>query len=225
MTKAIDASRIFAFSCLHMPYEAAGAWDFLKRIKRDVKPTVVVNLGDSSDLHQFSQWPKHPECLNATQEIKHAKEGVRRLAEIFPRLKVCWSNHDTRITRYAVSKGIPREATKTWQEVFNPPQGWEFAWEWEIGPALAIHGDRYGGKDGIRKAVADNFCSTIQGHIHTEAGVFHQSIKGGDVWGLQVGCLIDPKYAAFEYEQKNRNRPILGAGLVIDGVPQFVPMH
>jgi metallophosphoesterase superfamily enzyme len=221
----IDAKRILAYSCPHAPYQHDKAFSFLKTLKQEYKPTVVVCLGDMCDLHAFSKWPKHPECYGAADEIKEAKEGVRKLADLFPRQLVCKSNHDERIRRLAVSHGMPEETVKTWPEVFKAPAGWKYAWEWEIGPALAIHGDRYSGKDGIRKAVTDNFCSTIMGHIHTEAGVFHQETKGGAVWGLQVGCLINPAYAAFEYQQTNRNRPLLGAGVVIDNVPHWVPLQ
>lgn len=221
---ALDASRILAYSCLHLPYEHRKAFTFLASLKREYKPTAVVCLGDVADLHQLSKWPKHPECLSAADEIKQAKEKVQLLANIFPRQLVCKSNHDERIRRIAVHHGLPAEIVRTWQEVFKAPAGWQFAWEHEVGPALAIHGDRYSGKAGIRDAVSDNFCSTIMGHIHTEAGTFWNERKGGQVWGLQVGCLIDPTYAAFEYEQKNRNRPLNGAGVVIGGVPQFIPL-
>lgn len=222
MTKALDASRILAYSCPHFPYEHAKAFTFLSSLKKDVKPTTVVCLGDICDLHQLSKWPKHPHCLSPKDEIKEARDKVQLLANIFPKQLVCKSNHDERISRMAVQHGIPSDCVKPWHEIFKAPKTWEFAWEWEVGPALAIHGDRYNGSSGIRNAVRDNYCSTIMGHIHTEQGTFRQETKGGDVWGLQVGCLIDPTYAAFEYEQKNRNRPLIGAGLVINGVPQWV---
>ena len=220
----IDAKRILAYSCLHLPYEHPKAFQFLACLKKEYKPTVVVCLGDVTDLHQLSKWPKHPECLSASDEVKQAQEKTKQLASLFPRQLVCDSNHDKRISRIAIHHGLPNAVVKTWQEVFKAPEGWKFGWEHEVGPALAIHGDRYSGKDGIRNATKDNFCSTIMGHIHTEAGVFWQETKGGCVWGLQAGCLIDPMYAAFEYQQTNRNRPLIGAGIVVDGVPQFVPM-
>jgi hypothetical protein len=215
----IDSSRVLAYSCPHIPYHHSNAFKFLAELKREYKPTTVVCLGDLCDLHQFSKWPKNPECLGPAEEIRQAREGIRELASIFPRQLVCWSNHDKRLERFSIQHGIPLDCTKKWEEVFKPPRGWLFAWKWEVGPALAIHGDRYSGKDGIRNAVRDNFCSTLMGHIHTEQGVFHQDIEGGMVWGAQVGCLIDPKYAAFEYEQKNRNRPVHGAVVVIKDQP------
>jgi len=221
----IDAKRILAYSCLHMPYQHDKAFRFLRERKRDLKPTVVLCVGDLTDLHNFGRWPKNPNCYGPAEEVKYAKEGVRELIDIFPKQLVCWSNHDWRLAKHATNTGTPKDLAKTWQEVFNPPVGWQFKWRWELGSGVGIHGDRYSGKDGIRKAVADNFCSVIQGHIHTEGGVFHQEVDGGYVWGAQTGCLIDPEYDAFEYQQKNRNRPVNGLVEVIEDVPHFVPMY
>ena len=78
---ATDASRILAYSCLHLPYEHKKAFTFLSSLKREYKPTAVVCLGDVCDLHQLSKWPKHPECLSAADEIKQAKEKVKLLID------------------------------------------------------------------------------------------------------------------------------------------------
>ena len=139
---AIDAERILAYSCPHAPYWHSKTAQFLKQVKQEIKPTIVVCLGDLADLHSFSRWPKNPNCMGPGDEVKAAKDCIRELASIFPRQLVCWSNHDKRIEKHAVTTGTPKELVKTWQEVFSPPAGWRFAWEWEVGPALAIHGDR-----------------------------------------------------------------------------------
>jgi predicted phosphodiesterase len=220
-----DASRILAFSCLHFPYQHKNALTFLKHVKQDHKPTLVVCLGDMTDLHQLSTHPKNPNCLSAADEIKQARECLRAMAVIFPKMLVCESNHDTRIIRKGTHEGLPKECLKTWREVMGIPDGWKQHWEHDLGPAMAIHGDRYSGANGIRNAVSDNMMSTVMGHIHTEAGVFWQETKAGLYWGLQAGCLIDHEYDAFEYQRTNRKRPLLGCGVVIDNVPHWVPLQ
>ena len=44
-------------------------------------------------------------------------------------------------------------------------------------------------------------------------------------WAMTVGCLIDPKSPAFNYD-KNRitKRPILGSGVIIEETPALIPM-
>jgi len=220
-----DAGRILAFSCTHFPYQHGEAFSFLKRVKADVKPTMVVCLGDSTDLHQLSTHPKNPNCLGPTEEMRQARACLKELAVIFPRLLLCDSNHDTRIQRFAMHAGLPKECVKAWREVMGVPDGWEQSWEHDLGPAMAIHGDRYNGQNGIRQAVSDNMMSTIMGHIHTESGVFWQETKAGVYWGLQAGCLIDHEYDAYEYQRRNRKRPLVGCGAVINNVPSWIPLN
>lgn len=220
-----DPSRILAFSCTHFPYAHSKAFRFLRRLKHEYKPTMTVCLGDSTDLHQLSTHPKNPNCLGADAELNEAKKALKELATIFPRMLICDSNHDTRIQRFATHAGLPKQCLKAWREVMDIPDGWVQSWEHDLGPAMAIHGDRYSGANGIRNAVSDNMQSTIMGHIHTEAGIYHQETKAGLYWGLQAGCLIDHEYDAFEYQRTNRKRPLLGAGVVIENVPHWIPLN
>jgi hypothetical protein len=39
-----------------------------------------------------------------------------------------------------------------------------------------------------------------------------------------VGCLIDRSAYVFRYGENNKFKPTLGCGVVIKGVPYFVPM-
>jgi hypothetical protein len=42
---------------------------------------------------------------------------------------------------------------------------------------------------------------------------------------MGVGCLIDPHSPAFQYDKKNIvSRPVLGSGVVIEGIPSVIPM-
>ena len=47
---------------------------------------------------------------------------------------------------------------------------------------------------------------------------------GGTIWGMNVGCLIDDQKLAFEYNKINPNKPMLGTGVVVEGVPLLIPM-
>ena len=41
---------------------------------------------------------------------------------------------------------------------------------------------------------------------------------------MSVGCLVDPTQPALAYGKGNKLYPALGTGVVIDGVPQVIPM-
>jgi hypothetical protein len=43
-------------------------------------------------------------------------------------------------------------------------------------------------------------------------------------FGLQVGCLIDKDSLAFRYNKTQRARPIIGLGMIINGLPKLIPM-
>jgi hypothetical protein len=42
---------------------------------------------------------------------------------------------------------------------------------------------------------------------------------------MNVGALIDDKAPAFRYAKHLAYRAVHGAGLIVDGVPQFIPLH
>ena len=41
---------------------------------------------------------------------------------------------------------------------------------------------------------------------------------------MTVGCLINPKSLAFAYGKNFSKRPIIGMGVILDGVPVLIPM-
>jgi hypothetical protein len=44
------------------------------------------------------------------------------------------------------------------------------------------------------------------------------------IFGMNTGCLIDVDAIAFKYARGSAFKPTLGCGVVISGVPYFVPM-
>lgn len=44
------------------------------------------------------------------------------------------------------------------------------------------------------------------------------------IFGLNVGCLIDRSAYVFDYGKGAKFKPTLGCGVVLYGVPKFVPM-
>ena len=44
------------------------------------------------------------------------------------------------------------------------------------------------------------------------------------MWGLAVGCGVDQRSMAFAYGKHFAKKPVIGCGVVIDGVPHAVPM-
>ena len=66
--------------------------------------------------------------------------------------------------------------------------------------------------------------STVIGHHHSYGAIFYISNDDETIFGMNTGCLIDRDSIAFRYAKNAAFAPTLGVGVVIEGVPHFVPM-
>jgi hypothetical protein len=66
--------------------------------------------------------------------------------------------------------------------------------------------------------------STVIGHHHSHGGVNYLANDSDILFGLNVGCLIDRHTYVFDYGKQAKFKPTLGVGVVIYGVPSFIPM-
>ncbi len=41
---------------------------------------------------------------------------------------------------------------------------------------------------------------------------------------MTVGCLVDSHSLAMAYNKNNLKRPVIGCGVIIDSIPQLIPM-
>lgn len=88
---------------------------------------------------------------------------------------------------------------------------------------MFLHGDGFSGRHGALVAAQRHRRSVVIGHIHAHAGVQWETSLTGSIFGMNCGCLIDPEATAFAYARHLAQRPTLGCGVIVDGVPQFVP--
>jgi hypothetical protein len=65
----------------------------------------------------------------------------------------------------------------------------------------------------------------VLGHIHAFAGVQWQTGLTGSIFGMGCGSPLDPPAPAFDSAAHLAHRPTLGCGLIVDGVPQFIPLR
>lgn len=206
----------------HAPAMHRDAMAFLKSIKKKHRPDTVVHIGDVVDLHCASRFAKNA-ANSGDKEMEQAIEQLGPLYDTFPDARVCVGNHDKRIADRIAEAGLPKRATKCLSALLDSPPGWKWADDHLVDGVVYEHGSQYGGAAGHVKAAAANMHSTVIGHIHSHAGIAFVANRKHLVWGMNVGCLIDWQSYAFDYARK-MNKPILGCGLVIDGIPQFIPM-
>lgn len=216
-----------AISDLQIPFEHIDALDFCLHLKSvffpDVEP-IIINQGDEVDQYTMSNYAKNPKAMGAQHEFNEAKLRLKQWFHHFPKTFVCVSNHTYRVSKRAAEAGIPEGFLKTIGEAYEAPPGWQWKDRWIIEGVLFEHGENVSGPNAVRTAAMQNRMSTVIGHQHSNAGVVYIGSFNDVIYGMNTGCLIDVTQYAFDYGKTLRNKPTLGAGVIRNGVPYFVPM-
>lgn len=163
--------------------------------------------------------------MGMKEEIKRARKFMRKLYQLFPKARVCYSNHPHRLYKVAKEMGIPADFLLTIPKLLEAPSGWTWEPEYRENGVLYFHGEGYGGNDGALKAAIIRRSSVAIGHWHSNGGVLYQNNGYNTIFGLNAGCLIDFHTPAFRYAKELKNKPTLGCGVVINKEEAyFVPM-
>lgn len=215
---------VMAIPDLHIPFQHEDAFKFLKAVKNKYKPHEVVNLGDIEDWHSISMHDHDPDGLSPGMELQALRKSIKPLFKLFPKMKICTSNHGSLPLRRAFKFGLPAELIKSYKDILEAPKGWQIADSWEVDNVVYEHGEAFSGAQGAIKSANANMQSTVIGHIHAFAGIQYSANQKHLIFGFNVGCLIDRTKYAFAYGKKIKAKPILGVGIIRNGVPTFIPM-
>lgn len=215
--------RVQVLTDTHAPFMHPDAINFLSAVSDRYSPEVIVHGGDVADFHFASKHVKEPRNAGAS-EIAKARRQLAGLVRLYPRALVCVGNHDERVYKRNKENGIPEDCVKKLNEILSLPDEWEWRDSWVIDGVIYEHGSQYGGHDGHIKAARTNLASTVIGHIHSHAGVHYVANTRSTVFGMNAGCLIDRTAYAFNYA-KRQALPVVGCGIVTDGIPMFLPMR
>lgn len=216
-------SRILAISDLQAPYHHSGAVSFLSQVKKEVDPDIVVCLGDELDQYTLSKYPHNPDADSGGEEYRKAIRVWKEIYKLFPEAYAVTSNHVERVAKRAVESGIPSAYLKSVKEFMQAPAGWKWKDSWIIEGVKYEHGERAGGLTGLRNLVIANQRSTVIGHQHECPGTTFVSNGERVHWGLNVGCLVNSNSHGLSYTKRNRHKPVLGCGVIVDNVPYFYP--
>lgn len=220
-----DTSRILIISDTHYPWNHQDTIAFLTAVKKKYRPTWVVHIGDEVDNHALSYHDHDPDLPGAGDELFYNKVTLVPLFMLFPEVDVLHSNHGTLLDRKALTHGIPKAMLKTQKEILSAPKGWN--WHFDILAKLPTGFDCYfhhsKGANVMMNAQRMG-CSMVQGHHHESFNINFYSTPRGLHFGMNVGCLVDQNHAAFAYSKNNAKRFILGVGVILEGVPQLIPM-
>ena len=209
----------------HFPYHHKNTFDFLEETASRWKCSNIVSVGDMFDLHRTGRHLPEPDSMSIKDEISKARIAVKTLSSIFPKVRICYGNHDLRAFKSAKEKGISPEMLRTIGELYHCPDTWEFNYEYIIDGVKIFHGDGYSGLKGAMDAATKNRMSVAIGHLHSFGGVNYHHNGYNRIFGMNVGCLIDVKAPAFAYAQTSKDKPTIGCGVIVEGKEAyFIPL-
>ena len=218
-------SIVLVISDLHIPFHHKDSFDFLADIRRKYRPTETVCIGDEADFAGISFHEKNPDMPSPGDEYKEMMIYLKILYKLFPKVRVCTSNHTARPYRMAHKIGLPNLFIKSYREFLCAPKGWSWHDRILIQDVVYEHGEGLSGRNGAWTGMVQNKKSTVIGHLHGYGGVSYSESPFNQTFAMNVGCLIDPESLAFAYGAKYRNKATLGCGVVIDGKEaQFLRM-
>ena len=214
--KALKVKKnVLVIGDLHLPFTLEGYLEHCIKVYKKYNCDTVVFIGDILDLHFTSYHETSTEGYGATQEHDLSVEMLRKWYKAFPKAYVTIGNHDALIYRKAMSAGISKRWIQNYSQVLGTP-GWEWVTDVVIDDVLYTHGTT----NAYTKA-KQNLMSTVQGHLHSQAGIqFYVGAKSR-IFGFQTGCGVDMKSYAMEYG-KNFPKPVISCGVVIEGLHPYL---
>lgn len=218
--------RILILSDLHVPYQHVDAFDFLQACKEKIKPTRIINSGDSEDFHSISFHDHDPDLPSSGDELDKIREIVSgRYSKMFPVMDILDSNHGSMVLRKALSCGLSRKFFKTPQEIICAPAGWQYHMDLTIELPNKEWVYLHHGKSKNAMTVSQQMgMSFVEGHFHENFSINYWQTPVGQHFAMQVGALIDHKSLSMAYARNNIKAPFLGTGCIVGGVPLLLPM-
>lgn len=192
----------------------------LIKLLPDIKPSIVVDNGDSFDGGQISRhdrigWDERPtveEELNANSDFHYEVEEACPGASFW----WDWGNHDMRYPTRLAAKVPEYKGIKGMRLEDHFPR-------WKFGISLTVNPDdpcpllikhRYRGGEHA------DWNNVMRAGIHIGTGHDHQMgarrfvDKRGMRWGIRFGTLSDADLPIFDYQEANPSQQISGFGVL-----------
>jgi len=222
----LENRSIFAFSCPHFPYHHIDTLKFFRWIKRKYAPSRVICLGDEADNHSFSYHEPSTALRNPDSEFSQVKSLLQTTCDIFPSMDVLISNHGSLANRKANTARIPTQFLKSFNVAYDLPDSW--VWHDEL--TLILPNKKkckfvHHLSNGTLQAGREIGMNLVKGHEHTKFELIYWGNQEDVKFSATIGCLIDQKSKAYDYQKTCSRKPKLGGMMIIDSIPMLMPMH
>jgi len=221
--------RILCIGDVHAPFVSKPTVSKILDIAEELKPTIIIQLGDAYDFYSFSHFPRSVNLMTPSQEITDGRcvmeeiwGALHRRAKKAKKYQLK-GNHDDRITKRL------REKFPELESLVDLSQLWKFdnvttiqdsREELEIEDIVFTHGYRSKLGDHMRY----NHRNTVVGHSH-RGGVALQPINGKVLFELNAGYIADPFHESLVYRSQLKYfNWTHGVGFIDHLGPRFIPL-
>lgn len=216
--------RAIVYGDTHYPFQDDRVLQVVKAVVKDLKPDIIVNVGDLVDCWQISRFEKDPTRKDSLQDnIDQAREHLHEMAQLAPKAQRVYleGNHESRLRRLICGlEGADRELAKlrnfqkhlTWPALLDlDAVGWRFIPERDQSKTAVLpkiitkHGTvvrKWSGAT-ARGEWEKYGASGVSGHTHRLGHFFHRDHNGTARW-IETGCtcLLDPPYGTdYDWQQ------------------------
>lgn len=224
----MNTKRLLILSDTHFPYQMPGYFEWIKKLRDNIKPTQVIHIGDLVDFHAISQHLHSAELPNIKYEIKDAIKCIKKLRKIFPAaMPIIYGNHDIRIQRLAEKSAIPNSFLRHINDILEIEKKWKWTWHDKLIVELPNKTKvffTHHFKSNVLASAKELGMSLCVGHQHTKASIELFSHPLALSFAMCVGCSIEPRHEAFKYGKNFIKRPIISCASIVNSVPQLHPM-
>jgi hypothetical protein len=187
-------------------------FEWLGKLILDIKPDVVINLGDLADMPSLCSYDKGTtgfEGRRYKNDIKCVVDAQERMFSVIKKAKrklpefiLCLGNHEDRISRAISSESI-LDGTISIEDLNYSTFGWKVVPYLEpiVIDRIAyshyftsgVMGRSIGGENPAKTLIKKHHMSVTQGHSHTLDFSTDTNASGERMMGLVGGCYLDYK--------------------------------
>lgn len=194
-----------------VPLHDEAAINSALKLANDLRPDVVVDLGDTTDFSELSRYPADSDHFQGTLQpsLQRTHDFFAQFSSVTPNAErvTVDSNHVKRLTDYVLKNALPLYNVKATGEKYPAISypgllrlddiGWDYiqgygAAEYEYADDLAfIHGtfSVSNGSTANKLGKANPDRNIVQGHVHRMETAYHTDRKGRVFGAFAVGSL------------------------------------
>lgn len=173
-------------------------------LAKELKPSVVIDAGDSLDGASISRHPMtgNDDLPSVQEELFAVLEQRGEMAEVCPGARLYWTpgNHCLRFDKYLAQNAPNLAGIKGMTLAENLP-GWRMSYgievNWDTDPLLILHNYKGGVHSSHNNAVSSGV-HFVSGHDHAQT-IARYTNERGTLYGINPGVFADPAGPQFRY--------------------------